>query len=244
MQQLLRIGRIFGVIDADQTSPTELQRVVQGARLGPDRPFRNHDHPHPGRKLGLGKGISGHPVFGFHSQNDIQPINWIVQPGKSLHQSRGNIGLAIQCDDDRKDRQGVIVHSAWGGAHRGPEGGAYREKLQPDDQDQRKKRKPKHQEADCHRGHGHRDEGRDKRRHRLGCLMQLDPATAAFRRWNPGFGLAGNIPALPGVDCRYDVALGGKGCDDRTKDCFNHRADIRKLFRPGKDDDRHVPRTA
>ena len=103
---LVRVGRILGVIDADDAAPAEVERIVQRARLGlaARRRARRSTRIQGGRSAGSSAARVSVIALLDHQQH-VQQVARIVEPRQAAHQARGDVGLAVKRHDDRHDRQ-------------------------------------------------------------------------------------------------------------------------------------------
>ena len=127
LDDLAGIGFILGIPDPDDRAAAEIEREVQCARLGPDRPVRHPDHPHPARQPVPGKGRMGGAIVVLDHQEDVEQFLGIVDPAQPFDQTRDDVALAKERHHDRNHRQ-LARQRRWrrggaGRAHRGQTGG-------------------------------------------------------------------------------------------------------------------------
>ena len=69
--QLVGGGGVLGVIDADDCTAAEVERIVERPRLGPEGTVGNHNRPDPWRKAGRGQCGTGLAVAFLDGQHDM-----------------------------------------------------------------------------------------------------------------------------------------------------------------------------
>ena len=100
--QLIRLGRILGIPDADNRPLTKVERIVQCPRLGGDRTVIRHlDHAHPMGQGGARYGLASDRVLGLQHQNNLKQRLGIGEPRQSFDQHVRNVFLAIKRDQHR-----------------------------------------------------------------------------------------------------------------------------------------------
>ena len=106
--QLIGVGSVLGVPDADDAAAAEVQRIVQRAGLGLDRPVGNLDHAHPCGQFRAFQRILGDMVAGLDRQQDVGQFARIGQPRQPRDKLARDIAFLKQRHDDRNHRQGAI----------------------------------------------------------------------------------------------------------------------------------------
>ena len=122
---LVGLGRVLGVVDADKAAATMVERIVQRPRLGAHAARRHRDDAHPQGQLAAGKGGAGGGIVLLYRQDHVEKVRGIIERFQSLDQARCDVVLAIKRHDDRHHRQprdGDRRQRRLGPAQRGPGG--------------------------------------------------------------------------------------------------------------------------
>lgn len=189
---LIRRGRVFGIVDANNRTACEIECVVQGAWLGAQVRIRHRYDAHPVRQGASGQGVAGEIIVLFDDQHHIEQLAWVIQRAQPFHQPGGDVGFPKHGHHDRHHRfanrkaQRRVGRLAFGTRlgpqlryRRGDLHGGAEEQGHHDNPEQRQKRG---QRGDQNCG----DEHDKKPRHDAAEPWAI-PIPAAFRGFDTGF---------------------------------------------------------
>ena len=221
-EKLVGVGRILGVIDADDRPARKAQRIVQGARLGAQGRMRHRDHPHPAGQVRRGQRIAGQPVILFDDQQDIQPVARIVQRAQPRDQPGGDIGLVIHRHHDRDHGQAPVavrcrasarVRPLLGQGGRDRDGPRLRQRRRDLERGSRRLRRDHDRKQGDQRGAGRPHQPRRQRQRRRQ-HQAVEPAGIALAArhgaGHAGFGMQAQRLAPAGQQRVLDAPLGGQ----------------------------------
>ena len=228
--KLRRFRRIFGVIDADDAAPAEIQREIQRARFGFQRSFRHHHHPHPARQVGACQCRLCHVIFLFDHQQHIQQFARIFQPPDAADQTFGNIMFTKHRDHHRHHRQPGQCDRWRGRDAVGPirpglaEMAEHRRQFQPGADQQGQHRPAGDSQQHQRRGQPDQPAHQKRRPERLAAQAGAVPCAATFTLRHQSFSHQVQH-RLPGhQNGGMQRAFAGQGHQHRAERLLQHRA--------------------
>ena len=119
LPDLVGLGLVLGVVDADDRAPAEVERVVHGPRLGLQRAAGHHDPAHVGGQAGPLQGVLGGAVLLLDDEADVEQLSRVVEALQPAHQAGSDFTFAKQ---RHQQRDGGVAGDAGplarGGKHR------------------------------------------------------------------------------------------------------------------------------
>ena len=109
--KLIRLRHVLGVVDDDVVAARELQRVLDGARLGARIPVRHHEDAHvPGQRSGA-YDVLRLDIDSFKDEEDLEPRSRIVDGGQRGNEMRDDGGLAVERHQHGVERQQLRINA-------------------------------------------------------------------------------------------------------------------------------------
>ena len=251
LADLVGVGRILGIVDADDRAAGEIQRIVHRPRFGGDRPVGHGDHPHPGGQAAFGQCRAGFGILRLQHDHHIEQRPRIVEPPQPLQQPRRDAGFAVKRHQDRHHRQAqgqgrgrgvgpaAPVGPGPGQRQRAHRRGGQQRQHQPDQQQRQHRLRCRH--------HQNRHPPQHQRQDRP--LEAVGPAARAEVAGHAGLGGKAQGQAAGLRQRRLDRGQGGMGRGQRAEGGFEFGGDARPgvgardghLNRPGHPAQRHHP---